>query len=480
MKLVYLFLTMVMSITIITSCTGKTIDDTKNTPNIIYYTIGNPDDDLKLVNEQINKTLSKELNATIEYNKVSWNNYSNVMNAIISSGDFDIAFASGKSQGNFIGNAQRGIWLDLSHYLKNQSNSLYQAIDSRFWKGVTINGKIYGVPTNKELCAIESFIFSKDLVDKYNIDINNYKTLKSLEPLLKNIKEKENEIIPLRLDSEFKNIFANSGYEFILDSQLPLMINSFDDSLSVVNIFETDLAKNLLRQLRKYYKLGYINSDAPIKEYSDFDGDKFFCTISSGGPYSDTNWSDTFGLDVISTDVAKPIITNQSVLGGVMTVNSQTKYPKECVKFLEILNTNSKIRNMFNYGIENVHYKLTDLGQVDIISDKYAGVPHTQGNYFLLYTNKNEPLDKWQEYLRFNSKCIESNLLGFMPNLTSINKEIENISRICNMYYPKLLTGSVDTDKFLPKFVFELKNAGIDIVCDELQKQINQWKNKNT
>ena len=53
--------------------------------------------------------------------------------------------------------------------------------DSRCWDGVAVDGKIYGVPANKELPYAPVWAFTKELVDKYNLDIDSVSDLASLE-----------------------------------------------------------------------------------------------------------------------------------------------------------------------------------------------------------------------------------------------------------------------------------------------------------
>ena len=94
-----------------------------------------------------------------------------------------------------------------------------------------------------------------------------------------------------------------------------------------------------------------------------------------------------------------------------MAVNANTKHPVECIKFLNLLNTDPEIRNLFNYGIEGVHYTLDEQGQVvpntdkdshgDLLPDapasRYSGVQYTQGNWFILKTmgsDNPDPLSK--------------------------------------------------------------------------------------
>lgn len=67
-----------------------------------------------------------------------------------------------------------------------------------------------------------------------------------------------------------------------------------------------------MRTLRRYYQSGYINEDAALRETTDILGsNSLFCTIGSGGPYSDEVWSSHFGVPVVSnrvSDTVAPLI----------------------------------------------------------------------------------------------------------------------------------------------------------------------------
>ena len=208
--------------------------------NLIYYTIGNPDKDLDVVNEALNEYLLKTCGFTVQYEKIPWSEYSSEVSSLIGSGNFDILFATGKDQGDYAGNAQNGVWLPLDSFLETSAKTLYDTIDPLFWEGMRINGTIYGVPTNKELSSPEWFIFAKDLVDKYEINPDEYQTFESLEPLLQMIHQNEPDRLPFRLDSEARNYFSLDGYEYIIGREIPLMVRSLDESPQVVNIFETE------------------------------------------------------------------------------------------------------------------------------------------------------------------------------------------------------------------------------------------------
>ena len=75
-----------------------------------------------------------------------------------------------------------------------------------------------------------------------------------------------------------------------------------------------------------------------------------------------------------------------------------------------------------------------------------------------------------------NSQALKSSLLGFTPDLSRMLIQRKNIEMVWEKYYPSLMTGSLDVDAELPKFNDELKQAGIDEVRAEVQKQLDDWR----
>lgn len=497
----YSFMTISLILLLTASMTGCSLDSSKNndvtyvgdTVNLIYYTIGEPDKDLQLVNDKINEIMARKIGVTITYIKVGWQEYEDRLNTLISAGSsFDIAFAT-----NYPTTAMRGSWLKLDDYLTGLGKDLYDSVDPTFWQGVRMNdGGIYGVPTNKELAVRDHWMYPASIVEKYNIDITQYNTLESLEPLLRMIQQEEPSYLPMELDRDSHNFFALYGYEYIVNNKVPLMVKSLDPNAQVVNIFETMEARQVLDTLRHYYKEGFINLDAALREPGGLKrGDKVFWKSSGGGPLPETSWSKDRGYKIVSYPVTPTVVTTESVRGGIMAVNANTKHPVESIKFLNLLNTDPEIRNLFNYGIEGVHYNLDEQGQVALIPSKdkhgdlipnapanYTGVQYTQGNWFILKTmggDNPEPLDKWDQFRKYNSEVIKSTVLGFTPDLSKMTAQIDNIQMIWKKYYPSLMTGSVDVDTILPRFIEELKQAGIDEVLKEVQTQLEAWRDHN-
>lgn len=462
---------------LLSGCGNARLDDkgAADEPVVLrYYTIGREDADLQLVNDALNKLLLERYGFAVDYRKIDWNEYQDTVNGIINtSQDFDVVFTW---DSNYMRNAANGAFMDLGDFLMGEGRELYEAVDPHLWQGVKVKSGIYGVPTNKELAPVVQFLFSRELVDKYHIPIESYDTLESLEPVLTMIAQKEPEVVPLLFTSERVNLAELTGYEYVAGGELPLVVRFGDPTCRIVNLYETPEMQQLQQTMRSFYEKGLINADATLRSaISRFQSEQVFCRVGIGGPEASESFSVDFGYPIVSQFASKPWITNSSTRGAIMAVNAHTPHPKEALTFLRAVNLDPDVRNMLNYGVEGVHYQLTEQGQVEQISDGYRGVPYTQGNWFILKTMKGEEPDKWEHYRRYNAQAQASNLLGFEPDLRQMEKESAQVAKAYRRFDNALLTGSVNPTIYRSMALEDMKEAGIDQLREHLQRQVDQW-----
>ncbi len=444
-------------------------------PPLIYYTIGREDEDLEMVNEALNDLLSRKYGITVDYRKLDWNIYGNKISVYLNLNEnLDVVFASNVHQGDYVGNAKKGAWYPLDDFLAGEGKALYEAIPEIWWEGAKINGHIYGVPTSKELASVSQWMYPKELVDKYDIDIESIKSLEDLEPVFALIQKNEREYTVMELN-QYTHFFEVYGYEYILDYQIPLMIKSEDEEVKLVNILETDVGEQVLNTLRKYYLAGYINKDAPIRESQTLqEGEKVFFRQAQGGPYAEMVWSRQRGYEVVAQVMSPAVIDIDSLRGAYMCVAASSEQPKEACRFLLAVNTDKEVRNLLQHGIEGEHYKRNAQGQVVMLKETYMGVAYTQGNLFLLDTKEGWPIDLPEKYREFNERAVPSPLIDAELDLSEIEEEISAVRAVSEKYCPALMTGSVDVSEYLPAYCKELREAGIDRIRDELQKQLKK------
>ncbi|MEK3799362.1 ABC transporter substrate-binding protein [Peribacillus sp. FSL H8-0477] len=474
-------LTLVLSIgMVLSACTGKeSSTEVKGGKNgepyeIKWFTIGTPQNDKEKVFAEVNKYLKEKINATVKMTQIDWGDWAQKSQVMINSGEqFDIIFTNGT---DYVQNSQKGAFLALDDMLNNEGKELVEVIDPEFLEGIKVDGKIYGVPANKEVARQSVYTFNKRLVDKYNFDISNVKTLEDLEPMLKTIKEKESGVTPV---ATFK---AFLRYDYVFNGEMPFAFPFDGDTERVINPFETDEAMNTLKTMHKYYKAGYIKEDAATsKDTWPMDVENWFVRMGGSQPYADLLWSRSAKYEVVSAPAEQPTIVNDSVSGSIQAISATSKNPKKAMEFLTLLNTDPYLRNLVDKGIEGTHYKKDEDGTIEDLPariDNYNMPSYSLGNHFILNLYKEDPKDKWEKFKEFNASAVKSPSLGFNFNSDPVRSELASITNISKEFYPALATGSVKPEEYLPKFNEKLKNAGIDKVLKEIQKQYDEWKSK--
>lgn len=332
----------------------------------------------------------------------------------------------------------------------------------------------------------------EEVAKNYKEDMNlKIHTLEDLEPWLELIKEKEPDVVPMYLTKDY------SAPTYMDKIQDPVGIEYGDDSLTVQNVFETEKMQSTLATMRKYFEAGYINKDAATA--SDDKSIKRFVTKGDGQPYAELIWSKDLGYDVVATQIMDTQVTNASARGALTAVNKNTEYPEKCVEFLNLLNTDTYLRNLLNYGIEGVHWDKAEVpeeeakaaeGKEYVLDYKvklnpekqkdYAVAYFVQGGMFNTAVLETEPIDKWATFKEFNEASQEAPSFGFDFDLDPVSTEVAGFRNVLDEFGRSLYTGSVDPEEYLPKMKEKMEATGIQKVIDEMQNQIKSWKSGET
>lgn len=473
---------------ILTGCGGRRIQESetgKEIVELIWYQIGEEQKDSGLVLEEVNKYITEKIGVKLKIINVGGADYNQKMQVVINTdSQWDLCFSCSWAN-DYLQNANKGAFLALDDLIKN--TEIYERIDPRFWEAAKVQGKIYGVPHEKELGNMPMWVFTKEYVDKYNIPYEKLHTLEDLEPWLQVIKEKEPDVIPMYLTKDYT---APTYMDKILD---PVGIEYGDETLTVKNVFETERMIETLRTMRKYYEAGYINRDAAAA--SDDKARKRFVTKGDGQPYAELVWGKDLGYEVVASPIMDTSITNTSARGALTAVNARSDHPDKAVELLNLINTDEYLRNLLNYGIEGVHWERAEVPEeeakaaqgkpyiydtriklIEGAARNYSVQYWVQGGLFSTYVLENEPIDKWAVFKEFNDASEEAPSFGFDFNLEPVSKQAAGFRSVLDEFGKALYTGSVDPDEYLPKLLEKLEMTGIQEVIDEMQRQVDQWK----
>lgn len=458
---------------------NKASEATEKPVELIWYTIGPPQKDMDKVLTEVNKYTLEKINATLDIKMLDFGDYTQKMQVMAASGEpMDILFTSSWAF-DYVQNARKGAFLELDELLKNQGKGIVDTIDPAFLEGSKVDGHNYAIPANKELPAQEVFRFNKELLDKHKLDLTSVKTMADLEPLLKTIKENEPGVTPYAMVKDFMPIMP---FDYVIE-KMPMAVYMDTKDYKVVNILDTPELKEALKTVRKFYQAGYISPEVATTSSVDdlYKAGKWFTDRASTQPMADNLWSVSYGYPVVSTPASQPYIYNWSVMGSMQAISANSKYPEKAMEFLNLLNTDSKLRNMIDSGIEGVHYEKISDNMIKNLPDakNYDMPTFSLGNIMINYLNEGDPENKWEEFKKFNDAGINAPLLGFNFDTSKVTNEIAAVQNVKEEFWAPLMTGSVDSEEYLTKANEKLKAAGLDKIIAEAQTQIDAWKAAN-
>lgn len=461
---------------------GSTTPDTpkdnteakKDIPTLVWWTIGGqvPNNFSKAI-DAMNEYTAEKIGVKVDIKVASWGEWDTKINTIVNTGEpFDIMFTN---SGKYSKQVAMGAFADITDLVQSETPELYKFIPEKVWEGTKIGGKYYSVPTYKDSALTQYWVFDDKYVQKYNIDINNIKTLQDLDKPLMDIKAGEGKsFYPLPMtQGEGLNGFFNS-YDDLTLGFAPIGVKADDASRTVVSVLEQPDVMTNLKLLHKWYQEGIINPDAPTKTEND-KGRPFFA--AQAFPGAEISWQINDAIE--KYDMFQhygPIYTTSTIQGSLNAISANSKYQKEALKYLELVNTDPKLRNMLAFGEIGVDYNNVDGEKViERISDTWPLAAYTQGTFFNMAVTKGAPEDQWEQVKKLNDAATSSTVLGFALDITELQTEVANCQAVWDKYRYEIITGASDPEKMVPKITAELKAAGMDTIMQAAQDQINNY-----
>ncbi|MGD1818449.1 MAG: ABC transporter substrate-binding protein [Pleomorphochaeta sp.] len=421
---------------------------------------------------QVNAYLEEKLGIHMEMEVLSWGDFKTRRSVMINTNeDYDIMFTS---QDTFVNDVTIGAFADISDKVKTVSPDLYNLMPEAYWKAVSIDGKVYGVPTYKDSSMTNYWVVRQGLIDKYNLDVKDFMSYKDVTPLLRTIKEGEH-VSPYVLASDAQDPSLEL-YDTIGSGLPEIGVKIDDSSMKVVSVYEQDDMMNIFRTLHQWYQEGLINSDAST--LAETPRNLPFKVSQGWKTAAITVWGPQMGEPAAAFQKSKTILTNDTVRGSINCINANSKYIDESLKLLQLVNTDTKLRDMLAFGVEGKDYEYTANNEIHRIDTSWPMAQYSQGTFFNVSPLEGVTVDQWAEVKQLNQNAIPSVMLGFTMNTESVEDEIANCNAIHEKYKLQILTGTSDPDVAVAAMMKEMRAAGFDKILAEAQKQVNEFASK--
>ena len=150
------------------------------------------------------------------------------------------------------------------------------------------------------------------------------------------------------------------------------------------------------------------------------------------------------------------------------------------MELINLVNTDSTLRNMLMFGLEGSHYEKVSDNQIKRPEkNSYSVTSWAYGNLFDTYVLDVDPADKWDAFEEFNQSAKTSKILGFKFDTEPVTTQISAVNNVLQEFERSLYTGSVDPVKGLEDLNKKLAASGLNDIKDEMQKQLDEWKASN-
>ncbi len=385
-------------------------------------------------------------------------NYAEVVYPEIRENQLDIVFIQNADM--YKTYVDNGHLARLEDHLTGESKLLSDFIHSGFITSAKYSEGTYAIPNNVVTTDYTYLLLNKELSTKYQYTeaAKKWTSVVDAEAFIKDIANFETGVAPV-----FGNVVPTNIHNWSYEvSQLgsptvnedgeEVTITTFTMKPSSFSIFGCGLpaeggneavlscAENLLasstytKQLLKIQELkenNYIKTELK-------DGEKFAVGFIKGNEGDIEKYREEY--DIVITEY--PRLTQSELFAGMFGVSEHSKNTvTRCMEIITHLNTQSDLRNILQYGVENVHYTIDDkTGILTRLNNDYMMDVKKTGNIFVAHAEEGVDPATVKYAIAQNRDAVIYPGISFTGNSTNnvFAEYVEKANELSEKYEDKL------------------------------------------
>ncbi|OUP80670.1 hypothetical protein B5F07_20210 [Lachnoclostridium sp. An169] len=439
---------------------------------------------------ELNAYLKDKINVELEVLPIAAGNFAQQMNLMIAGNEKLDLYTSDAALGNiFISDVNQNRLIALDEYLPEYGAGLLEVM-GEYLPATTVNGQVYAIPTLRDMASGYGVLVSKTALDATGIDPKSITTYEDFENVLATFKQMFPEKVTFATIDPSVSVWTHMINDYDpLGDYIGVLRDGGRNSLEVVNLFEDEDYIEDLKMIRRWYQEGYILPDITTNNMvlpMLISGELIACA-SNQRPGQEKGAESLMPGGAYAIQLGETLCTTQHVSNVIMCVPITCERPEKVVQFLDLLYTDPVVVNYLHYGVEGVHYVKTDVENViafpegvDLTTSTYYGHNTSYfGNQLISYVWNTLDSTLWEDTKAFNENAPKSMAYGFVFDSSSVKNELTAVQNVLAQYRIPLEDGSVDLDTVLPEFQQALKDAGIDTIIEEKQRQLDAWAAEN-
>ncbi|MBQ2827012.1 MAG: hypothetical protein IJF13_07290 [Clostridia bacterium] len=287
--------------------------------------------------------------------------------------------------------------------LGSSSKKLADFIHPTFIEAAKLGGSSVAVLNNHTIGEYTMLLINKELADKYYYDTTGYKTLADAVEFIEDMAVSEPEYTPFLEEVDTPNFIRWSDDESFYGADVNSS-NVFGKATSPITMFQSNSFQSYYSIMRLFEEKGYFSEDPE-------NDDKFAAAVVKGSLEDKLAYEEKYYVTVLQV----PVALNDDIYAGMFCVNGHNtnKEVSRSMEIITLLNTDSTVRNLLQYGVEGLHYKLNANGEVVRLNDDYSmNILHT-GNSFVAYPEEGMSKDAWVYGKQQNLDSTTYSILGY-------------------------------------------------------------------
>lgn len=446
------------------------------------------------VEAAINAIAEKEIGVHVNFNWVNGADYATQLSLAILNGEqVDVADYYYSGAGTFSQLYSSGSITDITDLAKEYAPEAMETIGDTILSGVTIDGKLYGIPTYRILNSNFYIIMRGDILDELGLreQAKNMKTWADYEAIMQAVKDSGFAGYATGGGAGF-GMISNAGCiyqgENIRDSYIydPLGDVYFslatDQEGHAVNQVAMPEAQNQFKMFKKWMDAGYMYPDSAYDSTGAkelFNQGVLFSVFASSEYGVETSWRASSGYDVECYMVGEAPLNTSNVQKFGLVLPTTCKEPEASMKWINLLYTNPEIMNLITWGIEGKSYEVVDgvaqyMNGADALTSGFHNNDYKIGNAFLCLPWSGAKPTFREDALNVFKSAPASNYLGLTVDTSGNEALISAISAVNDEFHGQMC-GGFYTDELYQEYLDKLKSAGIDEYIKLYQDAIDSF-----
>ncbi len=323
-------------------------------------------------------------------------NYAEVVYPEIKENQLDIIFISGIDMYKEF--SDEGYLERLEDQLSAGSKVLSDYILNEYMSAVKLSGGTYAIPNNTIASDYTYLLLNKELVEKYQYteQAKTWLSVADANSFIMDISKYEDKVVPVYGDvvptnTHYWSYDIGSMGEVKTFNHVPNRFSVLGCTLNEASVGNEGILSvtKLLSESSAYGKqllaIQALKDANCIKKTIDKD-EKFAVGFIKGNEMDVAEYREDY--EVIVTEY--PRLTHTNVFSSMFGVNADSRFEaSRSMEIITYLNTNSELRNILQYGIENVHYEID--AKTDVLkrlNQDYMMDVNKTGNVFMAHAEE--------------------------------------------------------------------------------------------